>query len=168
MVCVRRLLQFAWGLPHIFIVLQNCCYHKLQKPTSSSSDQSETSTALHVSSVSGLLSAPAGHTVVAQRCFRSLLWDLFLFIADSLPWPVKAVGDRCGQGTRCLCYWPRQGFLLRADMAFPYANGCSNTADDDREPRQRVRAAAKAPLSRGAAGADCNAHPSLSAPCPVG
>lgn len=63
MVCVQRLPQFASGLPHIFVMLAKCCYHKLQKPTSSSSDQSETSTALHdVSSMSGPLRAPAGYS----------------------------------------------------------------------------------------------------------
>lgn len=92
MICVHRLPQVTWGLPHIFIVLAKCCYHKLQKPTSSSSDQSETSTALHnVSSVSGLLSAPVGHTVIAQRYFSLLLWDFFfLFIADSLALACKS------------------------------------------------------------------------------
>lgn len=114
----------GWGLPHIFIMLAKCCYHKLQKPTSSSSDQSETGTALHnVSSVSGLLSAPVGHTVIAQRYFSLLLWDFSFSLQTPWPWPVKAVGSHCSQGTCCLSYWPRHGFSLRADMAFPYANG---------------------------------------------
>lgn len=66
------------GVYHTFSsCLQNAVITNCK--TSSSSDQSETSTALHVSSMSGLLSAPAGHTVMAQRCFSlgMLIWDLF-------------------------------------------------------------------------------------------
>ena len=52
--CVHRLLQFAWGLPHIFITFAKCCYHELHKPAPSSSAQSDES------SVSGQLSALCG------------------------------------------------------------------------------------------------------------
>lgn len=75
---------------------------QIAKPASSSSDQSETSPALHgVSSVSGLLSScgALGH---CSAMLHLLLWLLFCSLQTPWLWTLKVFGDHCSQATCCL------------------------------------------------------------------